>query len=123
MLNALRKLKGAGLRSDRLFQASIALGILSIGATFVFAYRSFSEADHLFIIHFTGGVGIDRLGSVNDVMRVLALGVIGFLIDVVLAISLYRRERLLAYLLVVWGVVLAFLLFVAILAMIRVNTI
>lgn len=122
-MDMLLKSKGTGLRSDHFFQAGIVLGLLFIGAAFTFAYRSFSEADYLFIIHFTGGLGIDRLGSVNDVTRLLALGAIGFLINAVLAVLLYRRERLLSYLLVVWGVVMASLLFIAILAMIRVNTV
>lgn len=100
---------------------SLALSFILILIAFGIAFFSLKNADYLLVIHFTGGRGIDFLGSKGDIFNILFSGLAVSLVNVFLVNVFYDRVRFLSYLLSVFSIIFSVLLLIAVGVIISVN--
>mgnify|MGYP001591859662 CR=1 FL=1 len=82
---------------------------------------SLAGADHLLVIRFTGGRGIDLLGTSVDVFSLVISGFAVSVMNTFLVFALYRRVKTLAYILSIFTLVFSVLILIAAGAIIAVN--
>ena len=97
----------------------ISLAILAVA--FGIVYLNLQNVDHLLVIHFTGGQGIDFLGSKIDVYEILLSGLVVFLINVFLISVFYERIRYFSYLISFFNIFFTTLILIAVGVIISVN--
>ena len=100
---------------------SLVLSFVLILIAFGTAYISLRNADYLLVIHFTGGRGIDFLGTKGDIFNVLFSGLAASLVNVFLIGVFYDRVRFLSYLFSFFNIVFGTLLLIAVGVIISVN--
>lgn len=96
---------------------SLALLIVSFGV----AYFNLKNVDHLLVVHFTGGGGIDFLGDKGDVYEIVFSGFLIFLINFFLALIFYQRIRFFSYFISFFNIFFASLILIAVGVIISVN--
>ena len=106
---------------DRYLRNSLAISFLIIIIAFGIAYFSLKDVDYSLVFHFTGGRGIDFLGTVKDIWSVLfsslvVLGVNLFLINI-----FYQRLNFLSYLISFFNIFFSTLILIAVAVIISVN--
>ena len=90
----------------KLYSICLASFVL-LSAASLTAYVMLHDIHCLLVLHFDVLSGIDFLGTRDDVYKMLGTGVIIYMVNSGLAISLYNRERFLAW--VVGGATLGFM--------------
>jgi hypothetical protein len=98
-----------------------ALAISGVAAILSITYFSLKKVSHLLVIRFTGGVGIDLLGTKIDVYEVLLLGLIILLTNIFLIKIFYNRIRFISYLMAFFNILFSTLLLIGISVIISVN--
>ncbi len=88
---------------------------------FSVAYMNLKNLSNLLVVHFDVYKGIDFLGNKTDVFNVLYFGGIVIILNMILAHSIYLRERFLAYVLAFISPVFSALIFISVLAIISIN--
>ena len=97
----------------------VAAGLLAL--VWFRAYRAFADIDHLLVVRFTGGHGIDVLGSAADIFSFLGIGSFVVALNILLSHALLQRERAYASVFAFLTLLLVILLFIAVHGIIRVN--
>ncbi|MFH1759301.1 MAG: hypothetical protein ABH822_01930 [Patescibacteria group bacterium] len=95
------------------------LFILLIG--FSVAFVALADVRHLLVIHFDSYSGIDFLGDKSDVFGALLSGLALTIINGLLAIAFYLRERLLSYILAFSSILVSLLILITIFVIVSVN--
>jgi hypothetical protein len=101
--------------------ASFGLSLLILIVSFSLYYIELADAKNLLVIHFKSLGGVDFLGSKWDALAILFSGLIITVINFLLAILLYNRQRLLSYLAGTATLLLSLLILLAITVIIIVN--
>jgi len=99
----------------------LALSLILLLIAFGIAYFSLKDVEYLLVVHFTGGGGIDFLGTKGDIFNVLFSGLAASLVNVFLINVFYDRVRFLAYLFSFFNIVFSVLILIAVGVIISVN--
>ena len=113
--------KPSPLLNDVYLRVALVASAALLLIAFAMAYRKFAPIDHLLVIQFEGGRGIDLLGSKYDVFSLLGAGLLVCGINTWLSHVLYGKVRALSYLLAFFTVFFAALLLLVTAVIIRVN--
>jgi len=100
---------------------ALGLSFAIVLVAFGIAYFSLKDVDYLLVIHFTGGRGIDFLGTKGDIFNVLFSGLAASLVNVFLISVFYDRVRFLSYLFSFFNIVFSVLILIAVGVIISVN--
>lgn len=103
---------------------TIAFGIASLFLIIGFSlyYVQLAGVKNLIVIHFSAPRGgADFIGNTSDALGILVSGAIMTLINYALMSVFYNRDRLLAHLISMATILLAFLILIAITVIITVN--
>lgn len=98
-----------------------ALSVALVLAGWLWAYVVLGDLDAPIIIHFTNTSGIDRIGTFSELNEIAFLGMLMVLIDSIITFVLWDRNRALAIYSLIFGLVLALLIFISFAAIISVN--
>lgn len=88
----------------------------------IWAYRVLRNEHVPLILHFSPYTGINQIGSLRDLLAVLATGMILVGMNTVLAFVLVKRDPVLARLVALTTLLIALLLFIGFLAIMSVNS-
>lgn len=97
----------------------ISLVLLAVG--FALAYNAFKSNVHLLVVHFDAYRGIDFLGDKFDVFGILFSGLAINIINAVISVFLYRRERFLSHLFAFGSAFFSLLILIAVTVIISIN--
>lgn len=100
---------------------ALAISLALIIVAFGVAYFNLRNVDHLLVIHFTGGQGIDFLGNKIDVYEILFSGLTVFLINIFLTAVFYERIRFFSYFISFFNIFFSTLILIAVGVIISVN--
>lgn len=107
-------------RNKYIRRAAYAAFVL-LALSWLVSFYSLDTADYLLIIHFTPVKGIDFLGNKSDVFAIIFSAFAIFAVNLFLVAVLYRRFRLLSFLLSFFNVFLSTLILILVGVIIGVN--
>lgn len=106
---------------DIYIRNALGISLAIILVAFGIAYFSLRDVDYLLVVHFTGGRGIDFLGTKGDIFGILFGGLTASFVNVFLTNVFYDRVRFLAYLFSFFNMVLWTLILIGVGVIISVN--
>ncbi len=115
-LNYVRKIMSDSFISVPLIGALAVLLTASIAV-----YASLRNTDHLLVIHFVGGGGIDFLGDLGDMVSIIASAIVASLVNSALIFFFYPRIQILSRLIAFFTLFFAVLILIAVGVIISVN--
>ena len=102
-------------------RAALLVSSAIFAITVVLAYRAFHGIDHLLVIHFEAGHGIDLLGNGMNVFWFLAIGFFAYLLNIWIAHLFYGKEKIFSYVISYFTILLTLLILIATTVIISIN--
>jgi hypothetical protein len=106
---------------DIYIRTAFIISLVLIGIGFFLSYNAFKTTEHLLVIHFDAYRGIDFLGDKSDVFGILIGGGLINIVNILLALLLYRREHFFARILSFSSVFLSVLILITVTVIINTN--
>ncbi len=107
------------LKRHLLIADTVSVALIAIGLAAIFL--AFRDADHLLIVHFVAGRGIDFFGTRADVFAIALAGAGLALMNVALAHALAPRLRIAGFLFAYGNALFSLLLFLWMMGIVAVN--